>query len=130
MIEIKLRDFESMVSHCREEKQFEACGVLAGKTRESKGVVVKEVVKAYKCRNELQSPTEYRIGAEEQFKIFSEPHPASTLREVVGMDVRNAGEFVALQVARIAPDEVGNMRILKPSFGDSVPGVAQHLRLR
>jgi len=72
MIKIRLRDLENMISHCREELPIEACGILAGQIRDSNEVIVKEVMKIYKCRNELNSPTEYRIGAEEQFRIFSE----------------------------------------------------------
>ena len=55
-----------------EESSIEACGILAGCVRDLNGVVVKEVLKVYKCKNELNSPTEYRIGADEQFRFFSE----------------------------------------------------------
>lgn len=72
MIKIKLRDLEKMISHCREEWPIEACGILAGCVRDLNGVTVKEVLRVYSCRNELSSSTEYRIGAEEQFKIFGE----------------------------------------------------------
>ena len=68
MIKIRSRDLEKMISHCREEWPIEACGVLAGKI----GDEVKNVLKVYKCENELGSPLEYRIEAEEQFKIFRE----------------------------------------------------------
>ena len=68
MIKIKLRDLSNIIFHCREEEPIEACGVLAGEI----GDEVKEVIKVYKCENELGSPTEYSIEAEEQFKIFSE----------------------------------------------------------
>jgi len=72
MIKIKLRDLENIISHCKEESSIEACGILAGKIEDSDEIIVKEVLKVYGCRNELNSPTEYRIGAEEQFRIFSE----------------------------------------------------------
>lgn len=68
MIKIRLRDLSNIVSHCREEDPIEACGVLAGKIEDE----VKNVLKVYKCENELKSPSEYRIETEEQFKIFSE----------------------------------------------------------
>lgn len=70
MIKIRLGDLENIIDHCKEELPLEACGILAGKKRGLSGV--KEVLKIYRCRNELNSPTEYGIGAEEQFKIFSE----------------------------------------------------------
>ena len=61
-----------MISHCRKESPVEACGILAGKIRDSDGGTIREVLRVYPCKNELNSPIEYRIGAEEQFKIFSE----------------------------------------------------------
>jgi len=72
MIKIKTRDLEEIIAHCKEELPIEACGILAGKISNSDGIPVKEVVKVYRCSNVLRSSTEYRIGAEEQFKIFSE----------------------------------------------------------
>lgn len=72
MIKLRLRDLENIILHCKEEWPIEACGVLAGKIEDKNGVVAKRVLKVYNCRNELNSSTEYRIGAEEQFRIFSE----------------------------------------------------------
>ncbi|MDQ1279209.1 MAG: [CysO sulfur-carrier protein]-S-L-cysteine hydrolase [Thermoproteota archaeon] len=72
MIRIKLSDLEKIFFHCSEELPIEACGILAGKNRSCEGVAIKEVLKVYNCKNELYSPTEFRIRAEEQFKIFSE----------------------------------------------------------
>ncbi len=72
MIKIRFKDLEKIVSQCREEEPIEACGILAGNIRDLNGKIVKEVLKIYNCRNELNSSTEYKIGAEEQFKIFSE----------------------------------------------------------
>ena len=72
MITIRLRDLEKIFLYCREELPIEACGILSGKIKNSEGVAIKEVLKVYNCKNELNSPTEYKIGAEEQFKIFSE----------------------------------------------------------
>lgn len=72
MIKIRTRDWEKTISHCKEESPIEACGILAGQIRDLNGDIVKEVLKVYKCKNELNSPAEYRIGADEQFKIFRE----------------------------------------------------------
>lgn len=72
MIEIGFRDLESIVSHCKEVFPVEACGILAGKMEELSGVIVKKVLKVYHSRNELNSRVEYRINAEEQFRIFNE----------------------------------------------------------
>jgi len=72
MIKIRLRDLENIISHCLDEEPIEACGILAGKIRDRDRGVEKEVQKVYNCRNELISPTEYKIEADEQFKIFSE----------------------------------------------------------
>lgn len=72
MIKIKRSDWENILSHCSDENPIEACGILAGTIKTSNGDQIKEVLKVYHCKNVLNSPTEYRIGAEEQFKIFSE----------------------------------------------------------
>jgi proteasome lid subunit RPN8/RPN11 len=76
MIKIKTRDLEEIIAHCREELPIEACGILAGEFSNSEGITVKEVLKVYPCRNELNSATEYRIDPEEQFKVFNEIHSA------------------------------------------------------
>jgi len=72
MIKIRRRDLENVLSHCSDENPIEACGILAGTIKASSEGRIKEVLKVYHCRNELNSPTEYRIDAEEQFKVFSE----------------------------------------------------------
>lgn len=72
MIKIRLGDLEKIFHHCREELPIEACGILAGKIKDDKEVTVKEVLRVYNCRNELNSPTEYKVGVEELFKILSE----------------------------------------------------------
>lgn len=66
------KDFETIVSHCKEEEPIEACGIIAGQIRDHNEKIVKEVLKIYLCKNELQSSVEYKIGAEEQLRIFSE----------------------------------------------------------
>jgi proteasome lid subunit RPN8/RPN11 len=72
MIRIRTKDVKGIISHCEKEQPIEACGILAGKITRIDGAVVKEVLKVYTCRNELNSPTEYRINAEEQLQIFDE----------------------------------------------------------
>ena len=70
MIKIRLKDLEDIISHCKKELPLEACGILAGRIEHLDGEASKEVIKVYKCTNELDSSTEYRIKAEDQFKIF------------------------------------------------------------
>jgi proteasome lid subunit RPN8/RPN11 len=69
---LRSKDFETIVSHCKEEEPIEACGIIAGQIRDHNEKIVKEVLKIYLCKNELQSSVEYKIGAEEQLRIFSE----------------------------------------------------------
>jgi proteasome lid subunit RPN8/RPN11 len=69
---LRSKDFETIVSHCREEDPIEACGIIAGQIRHCDGEIVKEVLRIYLCKNELQSPIEYKIGAEDQLRIFQE----------------------------------------------------------
>jgi len=66
------KDFETIVSHCKEEEPIEACGIIAGQIRDYDGKIGKEVLRIYPCKNELQSPVEYKIGAEEQLRSFRE----------------------------------------------------------
>jgi proteasome lid subunit RPN8/RPN11 len=70
MIKIKSLDFERIVTHCRTEAPIEACGIIAGTIQQANDIIAKEVSNVYRCRNELNSPTEYSIGAEEQLAIF------------------------------------------------------------
>ena len=72
MIRIKSAGINDIISHSDKEQPIEACGVLAGRIIKVNGKVVKEVLKLYKCKNELNSPTEYRINAEEQFQVFDD----------------------------------------------------------
>jgi len=72
MIRIIYKDTKDMVSHAEKESPIEACGILAGRIVKTDGTAVKEVLKVYRCRNELYSQTEYRIDAEEQLRIFNE----------------------------------------------------------
>ncbi|MCK5402772.1 M67 family metallopeptidase [Candidatus Bathyarchaeota archaeon] len=69
---LRSKDFETIVSHCKEEEPIEACGIIAGQIIECDAKIVKEVLKIYLCKNESHSPIEYQIGAEEQLLIFSE----------------------------------------------------------
>jgi proteasome lid subunit RPN8/RPN11 len=62
---------ERIIAHCQRDAPIEACGVLAGTVHYAGQDPVKEVVAVYPCRNELQSPTEYRISPDEQIHIFS-----------------------------------------------------------
>jgi proteasome lid subunit RPN8/RPN11 len=72
MIKIRRYDLENVLTHCSDENPIEAYGILEGTINASSGGRIKEVLKVYHCRNALNSPTEYRIDAEEQFKVFSE----------------------------------------------------------
>ncbi len=72
MIRIRIDDLEKIFFHCREELPIEACGILAGKIEGKEQVAIKEVLKVYNCRNELNSSTEYKIEADEMFKILVE----------------------------------------------------------
>ncbi|UCH38094.1 MAG: M67 family metallopeptidase [Candidatus Bathyarchaeota archaeon] len=65
-------DVERIVTHCRVEAPMEACGIIAGTIHETDDRVEKTIQIVYQCRNELNSPTEYSIGAEEQLAIFLE----------------------------------------------------------
>ncbi len=69
---LRSKDFETIVSHCKEEEPIEACGIIAGQIRNCDGKIVKEVLRIYLCKNEFHSSIEYSIGAEEQLRIFSE----------------------------------------------------------
>jgi len=100
-IRIRLRDLENIISYCKRESPLEACGVLAGKIRDLNGATVKEVLKVYTCKNELSSPTEYRIGAEEQFKIFS---------EIDDLDLDLLGFFHSHSYASSSPSPVDKER--------------------
>lgn len=53
-----------MVIHCREVSPEEACGILAGKSR--------EVKKVYRMTNVEGSQITYRIDPDEQFRIMKE----------------------------------------------------------
>lgn len=72
MIRIRSRVLEQIINHCKKGLPFEACGVLAGKIGDLNGASTKDVLKAYDCKNELNSSTRYRIGAEEQLRVFKE----------------------------------------------------------
>ena len=69
---LRSKDFETIVSHCKEEEPIEACGIIAGQIIECDEKIEKQVNKIYLCKNVSHSPIEYKIGAEEQLRIFSE----------------------------------------------------------
>ena len=69
---LRSKDFETIVSHCKEEEPIEACGIIAGQIIECDEKIEKQVNKIYLCKNESHSPIEYKIGAEEQLRIFTE----------------------------------------------------------
>ncbi len=72
MMTIKFFDLTKIIMHCKDEYPIESCGVLAGKIKTMKNVTLKDVLKVYNCTNEMNSSTEYRIGFEEQYKIFND----------------------------------------------------------
>jgi proteasome lid subunit RPN8/RPN11 len=74
VIILRSKDFETIVSHCKKEAPIEACGIIAGQIRDYDGKIIKEVLRIYLCKNQLNSPIEYKIEAEEQLRIFSEIH--------------------------------------------------------
>lgn len=72
MLKIKVTDLIRIVTHCRTEAPIETCGIVAGNIRPVNGALGKYIHTVYRCRNVLNSPTEYLIGAEEQLFIFQE----------------------------------------------------------
>jgi len=72
MLLIRLKDVNEIIAHSKEEQPNEACGILAGRITKIDGKVMREVLRVYKCKNELNSPIEYRISGEEQLRAFNE----------------------------------------------------------
>jgi proteasome lid subunit RPN8/RPN11 len=72
MLRIRRRELDEIICHSKREDPVEACGILAGKTTGVDGTPIRDVLKVYQCRNELDSPTEYRIEPEQQLRIFDE----------------------------------------------------------
>jgi len=72
MLRIRSKDLDDIVSHCRREAPVEACGILGGRVTKADGAIIRDVLRVYMCRNELDSPTEYRIGGEEQIQAFTD----------------------------------------------------------
>jgi len=64
MIRIPKPIYETIVEHARKEAPLECCGILAGKNG--------RVQKAFKLKNEEQSPDRYSISPQEQIKVFEE----------------------------------------------------------
>ncbi len=63
-LQIQRRHLLEMITHAREEAPNEACGILAG----SDG----RVLRLYRARNALRSPTSYRLYPQEQYRIFKD----------------------------------------------------------
>ena len=72
MLRIRRRDLDEITCHTKMENPIEACGILAGRATGVDGSPIRDVLKVYQCRNELDSPTEYRIEPEQQLQIFDE----------------------------------------------------------
>lgn len=72
MIKIKIKGIEDIIRHCKEETPIEACGILAGKIKHPSKDTIKEITKIFRCKNQLNSTTLYEIGAEEQYKIYTQ----------------------------------------------------------
>jgi proteasome lid subunit RPN8/RPN11 len=72
MLRIRSKDLDDIVYHCVREQPIEACGILSGKSAKVDASVVREVLKIYRCLNELNSRTEYRIAGEEQIRVFDD----------------------------------------------------------
>jgi len=64
MIRIPKPIYETIVEHARKEAPLECCGILAGKNG--------RVQKAFKLKNEEQSPVRYSVSPQEQIKVFEE----------------------------------------------------------
>jgi proteasome lid subunit RPN8/RPN11 len=72
MLRIRRGELDEIIRHSKRENPVEACGILAGRTTGVDGTPIRDVLKVYQCRNELDSPTEYRIEPEQQLRIFDE----------------------------------------------------------
>ncbi|MCJ7610114.1 M67 family metallopeptidase [Candidatus Bathyarchaeota archaeon] len=72
MLKIKRRDLDEIICHSKMQNPLETCGILAGMITDIDDVSIRDVLKVYHCRNELDSPTEYRIEPEQQLQIFEE----------------------------------------------------------
>jgi proteasome lid subunit RPN8/RPN11 len=83
MLRIRWKDLDDIVYHCVREQPIEACGILSGKSGKVDGSVVREVLKVYRCMNEFNSRTEYRIAGEEQLRVFDEIENSGS--EVLGL---------------------------------------------
>lgn len=72
MIVIPSRILKDIIAQCNRERPNEACGILAGKIQQTNSVVTKNITRVYPCVNELSSPKQYKISAEEQYHAFSD----------------------------------------------------------
>lgn len=64
MIRIPKPIYQTMVEHAQKEAPLECCGILGGKDG--------TVRKAFKLRNEEQSPVRYSMSPREQLRVFEE----------------------------------------------------------
>lgn len=64
MIRIPKPIYEEMVQHAKEESPLECCGILGGKNE--------TVQRAFKLKNEEQSPVRYSMSPQDQLKVFEE----------------------------------------------------------
>ena len=120
-----------MVAHCRAERPFEACGILASKRH-----IVKKV---FTMSNASKSPIRYSLDPKEQFSVYrtldkngwdlgavfhshthTEAYPSPT-------DIRLASEDVPYLIVSLAEERV-NMRafrIIKERWTDAHGEVAE-----
>jgi [CysO sulfur-carrier protein]-S-L-cysteine hydrolase len=64
MISIPKPIYEGMIEHATQESPLECCGILGGKNG--------TVHRAFKLKNEEQSPVRYSMSPQEQLKVFEE----------------------------------------------------------
>lgn len=64
MIRIPKPIYEEMVEHAKKESPLECCGILGGRNE--------TVQRAFKLKNEEQSPVRYSMSPQDQLKVFEE----------------------------------------------------------
>jgi [CysO sulfur-carrier protein]-S-L-cysteine hydrolase len=122
---------EEMIAHCRAERPFEACGILASR----RGIVKK----VFAMSNASRSPLRYSLDPREQFSVYrtldrngldlgavfhshthTEAYPSPT-------DIRLASEDVPYLIVSLAEERVSirAFRILKESWTDADGEVAE-----
>ncbi|MFW6256747.1 MAG: M67 family metallopeptidase [Bacillota bacterium] len=65
-INLKTADYQEIVDYCQQALPNEACGIMAGRIKENKGIVEK----IYYMSNNEASPERYFMEPEEQFAVF------------------------------------------------------------